>query len=546
MAATPTRTKPRARDIRQPRLGPLGWGRWVWRNLTSMRTALFLLLLLAVAAVPGSVFPQRNIDAGKVARYLAAHQGSGPWLDRLGFFDVYASPWFSAVYLLLFVSLIGCILPRTRVHLRAMVSRPPKPPRRLDRLPAHTQLVTDVSAEQALRAAHQALRGRPGMLGRVRGRFRVHAHDPATLSAERGYLRETGNLVFHVGLCLVIVGVAIGHLWSWRADVIVPEGSGFSTTLGSLDTFSAGPLVDPADLPSFNLTVTKMNVTFEDNASSSQFGQPRTFLTDATVDTGTGRPRRAQIEVNSPLQIDGAQVFLLGNGYAPVLTVRDAKGAIVYQQATPFLPQDGNYLSTGVVKVTTAAPDQLGLDALFLPTADRSFARGPTSLFPGLRNPVLVASVWAGNLFPGNAPQSVYTLNTSQMKRLTKPAGKPLLIRLSPGQTVQLPGGRGSISMDRVVRWAGLSVRHTPGKTLTLLAALAAVAGLITSLLVKRRRVFIRVSTPDPRAGGAGHAVVTIGALAKGTDPTLTAVVQQLSTQIEGLTKQASADRRPE
>lgn len=512
-----------------------------------MRTALFLLLLLAVAAVPGSVFPQRNIDAGKVARYLAAHRGSGPWLDRLGFFDVYASPWFSAVYLLLFVSLIGCILPRTRVHLRALASRPPKPPRRLDHLPAHAQVLTDVSTEQALRAARQALRGRPGRrLGRTRGRFRVHAHDPATLSAESGYLRETGNLVFHVGLCLVIVGVAIGHLWSWRADVIVPEGSGFSTTLGSLDTFSAGPLVNPADLPSFNLTVTKMNVTFEDNAGSSQFGQPRTFLTDATVDTGTGRPRRAQIAVNSPLQIDGAQVFLLGNGYAPVLTVRDAKGAIVYQDATPFLPQDGNYLSTGVVKVTTAAPQQLGLDALFLPTADRSFTRGPTSVFPGLRNPVLVASVWTGNLFPGNAPQSVYTLNTSQMKQVTKPGGAPLLIRLTPGQSVQLPDGRGSISMDRVVRWAGLSVRHTPGKTLTLLAALAAVAGLITSLLIRRRRVFIRVSTPDPRAGTAGHAVVTIGALAKSTDPALTAMVQQLANQIADLTNQASADRRPE
>ncbi|NNG40737.1 cytochrome c biogenesis protein ResB [Flexivirga sp. ID2601S] len=544
MSTAPARAKPRAGDVRQPRLGPLGWGRWVWRNLTSMRTALFLLLLLAVAAVPGSVFPQRNIDAGKVTRYLAAHRGSGPWMDRLGFFDVYASPWFSAIYLLLFISLIGCILPRTRVHLRALTSRPPKPPRRLDRLPAHTHIVTAVSAEQALGAARQALRGRPGRLGKSRGRFRVHGHDPATLSAESGYLRETGNLAFHIGLCLVIVGVAIGHLWSWRADVIVPEGSGFSTALGSLDTFSAGPLVNPADLPSFNLNVTKMNVTFEDKVGGSQFGKPRKFLADTTVDTGTGRPHPAQIAVNSPLRIGDAEVFLLGNGYAPVLTVRDAKGAVVYQDATPFLPQDGNYLSTGVVKVTTAAPQELGLDGLFLPTADQNFTRGPTSLFPGLRNPVLVASVWTGNLFPGNAPQSVYTLDTSQMKRLTKPGGAPLLIRLAPGQTVQLPDGRGSISFDRTVRWAGLSVRHTPGKTLTLLAALAAAAGLITSLLVKRRRVFIRV-TPDPSAGDKPGAVVTIGALAKGTDPTLTAVVHELADHIARLTSQAPPDRRP-
>ena len=59
-----------------------------------MRTALFLLLLLAIAAVPGSIFPQRSIDPARVADYIADHPTAGPWLDRLGFFEVYASPWF--------------------------------------------------------------------------------------------------------------------------------------------------------------------------------------------------------------------------------------------------------------------------------------------------------------------------------------------------------------------------------------------------------------------------------------------------------------------
>ena len=64
----------REAEIRQPQLGPLGWARWAWRNLTSMRTALFLLLLLSVGAVPGSIFPQRSIDPGRVADYLAANR----------------------------------------------------------------------------------------------------------------------------------------------------------------------------------------------------------------------------------------------------------------------------------------------------------------------------------------------------------------------------------------------------------------------------------------------------------------------------------------
>ncbi len=44
-----------------PALGPRELLRWAWRQLTSMRTALLLLLLLALAAVPGSVVPQRAV-----------------------------------------------------------------------------------------------------------------------------------------------------------------------------------------------------------------------------------------------------------------------------------------------------------------------------------------------------------------------------------------------------------------------------------------------------------------------------------------------------
>src|SRR5438034_6457111 len=80
--------------------GPaLALARRSWRQLTSMRTALVLLFLLAVAAIPGSVLPQRNVSPEKVAEYLRTHPGAGPWLDRLWMFEVFSSPWFGAIYL---------------------------------------------------------------------------------------------------------------------------------------------------------------------------------------------------------------------------------------------------------------------------------------------------------------------------------------------------------------------------------------------------------------------------------------------------------------
>ncbi len=516
--STPTTTPVPASAPVQPRLGPLGWARWAWRNLTSMRTALLLLLLLSVAAVPGSIFPQRSIDAGRVADYLAANPGIGPWLDRLGFFEVFQSTWFSAIYLLLVISLIGCIVPRSRLHWHALRSLPPRAPQRLARLQSHASATYAGSVASALEQARTALRGK---------RFRVHSHDDGSVSAESGYLRETGNLVFHVALCVVIVGVAVGHLLGWRGDVIVPEGQTFASTARAYHTFTNGALVDPASVPPFTLRVDRMDVRFEESVGGAQFGAPRGFTAYTTTAESPGAATREQaITVNEPLTIDGADVYLLGNGYAPVVTVRDAQGTILYRQATPFLAQDGFYTSTGAIKVPAASPKMLGFSGYFLPTADPTFANGPVSQFPALKNPELALTAWEGDLFPGGRAQSVFTLNTSALTPVLTTEGKPLAFRLKPGETWTLPDGRGSITFESVARFAGLSVRTDPGKGLTLAAALVTIAGLLASLLVRRRRIFVR-AVPDP--DDSSRTLVTIGALSKTADPGLAVLVTDLA-----------------
>jgi cytochrome c biogenesis protein len=509
-------------------MAPIHWVRWAWRLLTSMRTALFLLMLLAVAAVPGSIFPQRSIDAGRVADYLAANPTTGPWLDRLGFFDVFASPWFSAIYLLLIVSLVGCIVPRTRQHVAALRQPPPKAPARLDRLSSYAEgeWTDDRTPEQLLDDASTILSRRG---------FRVARHDAGSVSAESGYLRETGNLVFHIALCGIVLGVAFGHLYGWRGDVIVPVGSGFASTATTYDSFSPGALVDAEALPPFRLTVDRLDVAFEEQVGT-QLGAPRKFEAAVTTVAGPGAdPVTEPLNLNAPVTVDGADVFLLGNGYAPVITVTNADGEILYQEATPFLPQDGFYRSVGTVKVTAAAPKQLGLSGLFLPTADPREGAGPVSVFPDLRNPTLVLAVWEGTLFPGGRPQSVYTLTTTEMTPVLGDAGKPLVLRLQPGQKVELPAGRGTVSFDSVVRWAGLSVRHDPGKGATLAAAILTILALLATLLVRRRRVFVRVGPPPGRGSTETPAPVTVvrvGGLSKSADATVDDLVEHLRDEL--------------
>ncbi|GAA5166863.1 cytochrome c biogenesis protein ResB [Ornithinimicrobium tianjinense] len=501
-----------------PRLGLVGWVRWVWRQLTSMRTALALLLLLAVAALPGSVFPQRGVDAARVRRYLEDHPDAGPWLDRLGMFDVYSSPWFASIYLLLMISLVGCIIPRIRQQVRSLGAPPPRTPRNLERLPVHRHTLLEATPAEAVAAARAALAGR---------RFRLRAEEPGALvvSAEKGYLKETGNILFHLAILGVIVSVAVGHLFGWRGEIIVKERETFTSGAGAFDTLQLGPLVDEEDLPVFSLRLDDLDVQFEAEAQGAQFGQPRVFRGVATVQQGDEPALGEEFAVNHPLHVDGTSVYLLGNGYAPVVTVRDADGQVVYQDAVTFLPQDNTYSSSGAIKVTGLEPN-LGFVGGFFPTFAADPTLGMVSSFPDLVDPALVLTAFEGDLFPEGRAQSVFSIDTEGMTQLMKDEDPqtPFSVALRPGESVELPGGRGTIEMESVIRWGGLLMRHDPGRLPALLFAGLALVGLVLMLGVKRRRVFVRV-------GAGTHTEVTVAGLPKGTDPGLEELVERILAQ---------------
>lgn len=514
-----------------PRLGPVGWVRWVWRQLTSMRTALALLLLLALAAVPGSIFPQRGVDPVRVRRYLEDNPDAGPWLDRIGMFDVYSSPWFASIYLLLMISLVGCILPRSRQHLEAMRAQPPRTPARLERLPARSTAVVAAPAADVVAAARAELRRR---------RYRLRAEEDGTLAvaAEKGYLKETGNLLFHLAILGVIVSVAVGHLFGWRGELIVKEGETVTTGPSAFDTLHLGPLVDPDDIPVWSLQLNDLDVQFEAEAQGAQFGQPRVFRGVATVqDELGGSSRTEEFAVNDPMGIAGTSVFLLGNGYAPVVTVRDAEGEILFSDAVTFLPQDNNYSSEGVVKVPGADPS-LGFVGGFLPTLTFEPGIGPTSSFPDLVDPALVLAVFEGDLYPEGRAQSVFSLDTDAMDQVMQDDGSPVSLLVRPGDELELAGDRGSIELETVIRWGGLMVRHDPGRIPALLFAGLALLGLGLMLGVRRRRVFVRVRPVVDADGGASpgegarHTEVTVAGLPKGTDPGLDELVEQVLERI--------------
>jgi len=503
-------------EVRLPTLGARGWLRWVWRQLTSMRVALLLLMLLAVAAVPGTMFPQNAQDPAKVAQYVVDHPTTGPWLDRLGFFDVYSSVWFSAIYLMLFISLVGCILPRTRAHLAGLRSRPPRTPRRLSRFPAQAEQTRVAAApEQVVTAARDALRRGPWWLPFARS-YRVDVHDEGdgtwSVSAERGYLRETGNLVFHLALVGLLVSIAAGQMLHYRGQALVVQGRGMANSVKEYDTFEKGTAFRDDSLQPFTLTLDRFTSRFDPDTLEA-----RDFAAYVTVTEPDGTASERTIKVNHPLERDGAKIYLQGNGYAPQLTVRDAAGQVAFAGAVPFLPQDEVYTSRGVVKVpdVSGGQDQIGLVGYLLPTAVEVADGLYRSVDPQPDSPVLVLSVWSGNLgLDTGVPQNVYQLDESRLTQAVDADGRAVTLYLRPGQSVELPDGLGSVSFDSLTRYVALDLRHDPALTWILVFALAALCGLAASLFAPRRRLWVRAS----RGGEASLTVVTAAGLARGDD----------------------------
>ena len=506
---------------RDPQLTPAGWLRWGWRQLTSMRTALILLLLLALAAIPGSLIPQQSADPNGVIQFRRNYPEWRTAADVLQLHDVFGSVWFSAIYLLLFVSLVGCVIPRIRHHVKALLADPPATPRNLARLPAHRRVtLAGADSHEVLELARRELR---------RQRYRTVWSGPgraASIAAERGFLRETGNLLFHLALLAVLLILGFGAGFRYTAQRILVEGQSFANTRVALDSFTPGRFVDPAQLPRFTLALDRFSVDYvEDNPNA--LGMPRAFEAEVTVGTADGAQRTATLRVNEPLSVDGADIYLLGNGYAPTVVVRDPAGKIVFSDSVPFLPQDANLTSLGVVKVPDGLAEQVGMIGFLYPTRAEAANGASYSSYPDLLDPIITLNVYIGDLgLDAGVPVSVYTLDTANLTQVAGGDAPAPAVQLVPGVPSPLPNGLGTVEVTTIPRFASLDIAHDPTQVPMLLAAIGAVAGLGLSLFVPRRRVWVRA-----HAAGGGVAL-EVAALARGDDPLVAGTVDALTAHL--------------
>jgi cytochrome c biogenesis protein len=488
----------------------LAVARNTWRTLTSMGTALVLLFLLALAAIPGALLPQRSLNDVKVEQYIAEHPTIGPWLDRVQAFEVFSSFWFTAIYVLLFVSLVGCLTPRLAEHIKSMRATPVAAPRNLSRLPKHHTVEVKGERDAVAAAVFQKLTGWR--------RVTRTEDDAVEISAEKGYLREFGNTVFHFALLGLLVAVAVGKLFGYEGNVIViaDGGPGFcSASPAAFDSFRAGNTVDGTSLSPICLRVNDFDARYLPSGQALSFAANIDYQAGVDLDSDNWRPYH--LKVNEPLRIGGDRIYLQGHGYAPTFTVTFPDGQ-TRSQTVQWRPDDQiTLLSSGVMRFDPPGgtypnaderrKHQIAIQGLFAPT-EQLHGSLLSSSFPALNDPAVAVDIYRGDAgLDSGRPQSLFSLDPRliDQKRLTKVAR----VNLPAGEETRLDDGT-RVRFDGAMPFINVQVSHDPAQVWVLVSALTMMAGLLVSLIVRRRRVWVRIA-----AGEAGTVSVELGGLAR-------------------------------
>jgi cytochrome c biogenesis protein len=455
-----------------------------------MRTALILLLMLALASVAGSLVPQWPNSPERVVRYQLDHPLLGELYGRAGLFDVFGSWWFVLITTLLFVSLVACLFPRTRALVRTLRQRPMQA-REIDGFRLYEERVVPADPARVIDGSRRVLRRRMFRVARDGG------GRPA-LAAEKGALREVGSLLFHWAFLLMVVGVIYGKGTGFSGRIVVVEGKTWIDAQANYDGQLRTGRFFNGDFSGAGVYLRG----FEDTYLPS--GMPSDFVSRVDLLDPQGNVvERADIRVNDPASIEGVEIFQYGFGWAPVVEVRRdgelmASDPIAFVQDTA--PRDVPQLAmpwNGVLKLPSLDP-QVGLTLELWPDS-RAWLRLRTTGQPVAMTqqfqPLMFFKLYRGEL----TTPSPRSLDTSVMRM----AGQGIV---GAGQTVDLRTGEAlaegaspsglTISFPELRQYTVLQVNRDRGVPLVLLAAILVLLGLLPALYTSRRKVWVRAE-PD-------------------------------------------------
>ncbi len=424
----------------------------VWDFLASVKLAIVIFAFIALSSIIGTVLEQKG-DPDQNLEILRRLFGESlaPTLysvsEKLGFFDMYHSWWFTGLLILLSANLVICSIDRLP-RIWKLVTEPilPLPPEKLRNFPIKREftLKGEPEAVKASLVAHLEKAG-------------FHADEVKdasgySLTAQRGKYSRLGVFVTHFSILVILIGAVVGIRFGFKAFLNLPEGAIASSA------FSGNGREVPLG---FEIRCDNFQVDFYGKTD-----MPKEYRSWLTILKDGSEVLRKSIAVNDPLSYDGITFYQSSYGIVPGSLGR---GIFVFNAVS----KDG-----GNVPVNARLGDSFSI--------------------PGTRTTVKIVDFSPALKFDEHGHAVTYA------NQMNNPAA---LLQFSDGTTTfsgwvlkrhpetwQLSDGSRVEFLDYWgVEFTGLQVRRDPGVWIVYLGCIAMSSGLVIAFFSSHRRLWVRL-----------------------------------------------------
>jgi cytochrome c biogenesis protein len=430
-------------------ISPSDIGERLWRIFTSMRTALILMLILAVLALVGTLVIQAPSGMTGDSQAYQAWLDSitpkyGGWtgpMNALGLFSIFSSVWFKGIIVLLTTSVLACSVNRfkglwkTAIHPRTKMT-----PVFYDRAPHSETIDATVATDAALADVTKTFKSH---------HFRTVVErdgDEIAVYADRYRWAPFGTLMAHISLVMILVGALVGGTWGFNnGEFAVPVGS----------------TVEVGNGTGLAVKANSFNDSYYENGAPSDYAADLVLYKD-------GQQVAAQtVRVNQPLGYGDVNFYQSFFGAATDMTVTDAAGKSLFSRGVPLLYTASN----GTERVGQFLLPEQGLTVIVVTPASGEISQ---------------------TIRPGQVQVEVYKTGDA-----AQPIGSQVVTQ---GQPVEMAGL--TFAFDRERQFTGLIVAKDPGVPFVFGGALLLIFGLFLVFFFPSRRIWTRIVP-----GGAGSEV---------------------------------------
>ncbi len=413
------------------------------RTFSNVLFAVMLFVVWGILTLIGVI-----VDQGKDASaYFNAYPAPiARAILRLGFDNIYHSPWYVGIIGLILVSLAVCTFKRV-IPARL----PPLRPVKIDKIPLNASL--DVHGDVA------TVRGKIEAFMRAKGwQIRNRSFDGTewTFADKHNWARR-GVLIAHIGFVIIAAGTTVywARGFSGEAAIVTGEASEIPQTQAILR------------LDRFNYAITPILT------KSGMVYQPTDYVSHVTVTGKDGVAKPMVVRVNHPIDVDGTLYYQASYGFAMRFTVTH-DGRPVPALSQRVITEGGSFDIPGTRNSVVYER--------FVPTVDR--ASGMPSADPRVNDPAVILSVAAAGADAGSALVPLHTW-----------------IDLGNGWRV---------SPSQYLLYSGFQYRYDPGIPLVGIGAMVLLAGLIVSFYLLPARLYLNVEERSPGRCTVGIAATTV------------------------------------